>query len=380
MGTHAAVLWEITDEGQNLHRVLPSSDSAPMQCCGMWTADQKYYVFDAWKDLESGPPTAPASNLWAVRESQNLFLHKPEVFQLTTGPVHFFTHVLSPDGKSIFALSTGRHGELMRYDSAGKRFSTYLSGISAEGVNFSRDGEWVAYIKFPQGELWRSKADGSQPLQLTFRPLRVFEPHWSPDGKRIAFAGQKIGTRWQPYTVSADGSTPARAELEEGGDPTWSPDGNSLLVAPPDFPRGSGLRVLNLQTKEISIVPGSKDLGSPRWSPDGRFISAVPLKGDSMMLFDFKTQKWTEQVKMDAGWQAWSRDGKYVYFANEGPAPGIFQVSVLGNKLVKIADLKNFQIADPYGSWFSLTPKDEPLVLRDTGGGTEVYALDWDAP
>jgi Tol biopolymer transport system component len=45
----------------------------------------------------------------------------------------------------------------------------------------------------PQGELWRSKADCSEPLQLTFHPLIAWDPHWSPDGKRIAYAGLKPG-------------------------------------------------------------------------------------------------------------------------------------------------------------------------------------------
>jgi eukaryotic-like serine/threonine-protein kinase len=69
----------------------------------------------------------------------------------------------------------------------------FLSEFSAEGVNFSKDGAWIAYVKFPQGELWRSKADCSEPLQLTFHPLIAWDPHWSPDGKRIAYAGLKPG-------------------------------------------------------------------------------------------------------------------------------------------------------------------------------------------
>jgi hypothetical protein len=33
-------------------------------------------------------------------------------------------------------------------------------------VSFSRDGRWVAYVTYPEGELWRSKLDGSQKLKL----------------------------------------------------------------------------------------------------------------------------------------------------------------------------------------------------------------------
>ena len=60
-------------------------------------------------------------------------------------------------------------GELVRYDSASHQFTPYLSGMSAMGVNFSRDGKWVTYVAYPEGTLWRSKVDGSERLQLTSR-------------------------------------------------------------------------------------------------------------------------------------------------------------------------------------------------------------------
>ncbi len=382
MATHASALWEITAEGQNLHRVLPYSESAPMQCCGMWTADQRYYVFDAWKDLEAGPPTAPASNLWAMRETQHLLTRKTELFQLTSGPVHFFTHVLSADGKVIFALSTQRRGELSRYDAATKQFSPFLAGISADNISLSRDGAWVAYVKYPQGELWRSRADGSDPLQLGFHPLMAFGPHWSPDGKRIAFTAQSAGTKFRPYVVSADGSTKPKAQTSAGADPTWSPDGKLLLFENLESPQPT-MQLLDLQTRVVSTVPGSEAIQSPRWSPDGQHISAIKYvqgETDRLMLFDFKTQAWTQQGQTHAALQNWSGDGKYVYFLNDDDKPGIFRISVANNKLTKVMDLKDFRAADPDGGWFSLGPHDEPLLLRDTGGGTEVYALQWDAP
>jgi len=32
------------------------------------------------------------------------------------------------------------------------------------------------------------------------------------------------------------------------------------------------------------------------------------------------------------------------------------------------------------GTGMSLLPDDEPLLLHDVGGGTEIYALYWDSP
>jgi hypothetical protein len=97
-------------------------------------------------------------------------------------------------------------------------------------------------------------------------------------------------------------------------------------------------------------------------------------------LFDFKTKKWTEQSRLDTGWQSWSRDSRYVYFLAFNPnLEGVFRVSVSSNKLEKIVDLRDFRPAGTFGAWLSLTPEDDPLVLRDVGP-PEIYALSWDAP
>ncbi len=52
-------------------------------------------------------------------------------------------------------------GELGRYDLKSRQWVAYLSGISAEFIDFSRDGQWVAYVAFPECTLWRSRIDGS---------------------------------------------------------------------------------------------------------------------------------------------------------------------------------------------------------------------------
>jgi Tol biopolymer transport system component len=263
-------------------------------------------VFDTWKELEGGLPTAPASNRWATREERNLFHTKAEPFEVTAGPIHFFTHVLSPNGKVIFALSTQRRGELVRYDAKARRFSTYFSGISADGISFSHDGAWVAYVKYPQGELWRSRTDGSDHLQLSFHPPMAFGPRWSLYGKQIAFTAQSAGTKFQPYIVSADGSTAPKAEPAAGADPTWSPDGRSLLFENMESPDKPFVQICNLQSGAVSRVPGSEGIGSPRWSPDGKRISGIKYRateGDCLMLFALKRQEWNEQVQMSANSQ-----------------------------------------------------------------------------
>ena len=95
--------------------------------------------------------------------------------------------VPSPDGKNVFADGHLPRGELVVYDIKSHQFLPFLSGISAGELDFSPDGKWVVYVSYPDGSLWRSRADGSERLQLTFPPVTAWLPHWSPDGTQIAY-------------------------------------------------------------------------------------------------------------------------------------------------------------------------------------------------
>ena len=134
----------------------------------------------------------------------------PEPVQLTAGPVNFWHPLPSRDGTKIFAHGLEPRGEAARYDARSQQFVPYLGGISVEWPTFSKDGQWVAYTRYPQRDLWRSKVDGGQQLQLTFSPLEAFMPRWSPDGKRIAFFAATSGTtEWHIYVVPGDGEWPS---------------------------------------------------------------------------------------------------------------------------------------------------------------------------
>jgi hypothetical protein len=114
----------------------------------------------------------------------------------------------STDGKKVFVVGRTSRGELARYNSQSGRFEPFLGGISAEYVDFSHDGQWVAYVTFPDQVLWRSKVDGSERLQLTYPPSRPYVPRWSPDGKTIAFFDGRHTIDPKIYTVSSEGGSP----------------------------------------------------------------------------------------------------------------------------------------------------------------------------
>ena len=362
-------LWEITTEGKHLHPLLPGWHDPSSDAAGRWTADGKYFIFQA------------QGQIWALPDRVGLFgRYDGKPIRLTTSPLTLASPVQSRDGTKLFLVGRALHGMLSRYDRKIGQFVPLLSGLSAEMTSFSKDGQWIAYVTYPEGALWRSKLDGSERLRLTDPTVHVLNPHWSPDGKQIVFWGDRTGEPKKIYVVSANGGT--LDQLLPGDavpryEPYWSPDGNRVLLEE-SLPNGSRtLKLLDQRTHGVVPVPGSDGYTSPRWSPDGRYIVAMTRDARKMVLFDFETRKWSDLLAgIPVGFPNWSRNGQYVYFVRNFGNAAVLRIRISDRKLEQVADLKGFTPTGYWGAWLGLDPEDSPLMLRDVGT-QDVYSLDW---
>ena len=366
-------LWEIAADGKRPHPILSDFNDPPAECCGDWTHDGRFFIFQSTKNNRT--------NIFAIQEKAGLFGKMADgPIQLTAGPLNYYAPLPSADGNKVFVVGSQPRGELSRWDSKTQQFAPYLSGLSIEGLDFSSDGQWVTYVTFPEASLWRRRVDGSEPVQLTFPPMQVFLPRWAPDGKRIAFAATTPGRPQGIYLIPAEGgqSEQITADQYNEVDVGWSSEGDQLIFGMGSAPFESAIYLLNLNTQERSTLPGSQGLYSPRWSPDGHYIAAVTADGGSLRLFEVATQKWVELARLEIGYPNWSRDSKFIFFDAGGKQPALYRVRISDRKVEQLVNLTNIRRTGTF-AWTGLALDDSPVLLRDAGTD-EIYALDWQAP
>lgn len=260
------------------------------------------------------------------------------------------------------------------------QFVSYLWGVSGELVDFSRDGNWVLYVTYPERSLWRSRIDGSDKEQLTLRPMEAWNSRWSPDGERILTFLTGDGARPGVSVIPAQGGK-AQAASRGGGEmqPSWSPDGTSIMYS--DFPFFSehpakvGVPIRHLDSGRVDTLPGSEGLFGPQWSPDWEHAAAM-ANGQILMLYDFHSHKWS---RLAEGWGLlrWSADSRWVYYLRYGPSPAVLRVRVADRHVEEVASLRGIRLAGRLaGLDLSVTPQGDPIVTRDVGT-QEVYSMDW---
>jgi len=370
-------LWEAQPDGSHLRQLLAGWNNPTNECCGNWTSDGKYFVFQSTR--------FGVANLWAIREKAGVWQKiSREPVQLTVGQMSALAPLPSKDGTKVFFIGANPRGELMRYDPKTRQFAPYLSGLSAEGVTTSKDGERMAYVSFPEGILWQSKTDGSDRHELTFSPMQVGLPRWSPNGMQIAFSGREPGKPWRVYVVPTEGGNPEQVTSGEHDelDPSWSADGNSLVFGGRDVEartsKENAIRVVDLKTRQVTALPDSAGLFSPRWSPDGRYLLAMTGDYGKLLLYDFTSRKWEDLVKTPSSYPNWSHDGKCVYFNNAYvKSLPVYRVCLNDRRPEHVVDLADFgRLAEGrFGWWTGLGPDDSILGVRDISI-EEVYALE----
>ena len=368
-------LWEVSLDRGVAHPLFVGAPSG--DCCGQWTPDGRYFVF-----YRQG-------QIWAMAEPRRLaWRSHPRPVQITNGAIRFVEALPSKDSQRLFAVGVAPRGEVSRYDTRSGQFVPLLGGISADFATFSPNGQWIAYVTYPDGALWRSKADRTERLQLTQQAPSSYAalPRWSPDGSQLLYSAAVPGQITRIYRVPASGGQPQLllpGFNQVNSDANWSPDGRKVcfggLSGPARQPAGPNIHILDLETGAVTGVPGSDDFFSPRWSPDGRSIAALSLDSTHLALFRFETGRWEELAKGTFSFPCWSHDGRAVYCIRGSINRAVIRIRTADRTIDRLIDLKDMNLAGFYSVSLSLTPDDQPVMTRDSGS-MEIFTLDWRTP
>ncbi len=359
-------LAEAAADGSGFHEIMRGTKHDPVRCA-CWTPNGKYLF------------TRIREDIWLLPMNPGLFERLRTPIQLTNGPLYYLRPGPSRDGKHIFAIGMKRRGELVRYDISSKQFVPFVSGIPAIHASFSQDGQWVAYLSYPDLTLWRSRADGTERLQLTYPPMEVMYASISPDGKKVAFA-----THEELYVISMDGTSQREVTREKRNVPVpaWSPDGSSLVFDGDieqnheDERNSQQLKMIDLRGGKLSVIASSQGLGQAQWVSPETIIAGTEDQTRLLML-NLNSGKLTELVSgIIVDWAA-SPDRKYLYYTTGGADPKAMRIRLADHSTEEVANLKGLRRAlDPIlgETHMSVAPDGSPVFTRDIGT-QEIYAL-----
>ena len=216
--------------------------------------------------------------------------------------------------------------------------SNQICIINADGTGFRRlttdntkqhyypsvapDGKSVVYAAFREPNIYEiyevDIATGSV-KQLTDRLGNVNGPEISPDDKIIVFKLSTANSN-QLWLMDRDGSDQRRIPNVSGWDPTWSPDGKTILFA--SDMEGAielfSIRVDGGELKKIGDLPAMR--GRSDWSPDGQFIvtySGQPWNRDVyIMNADGSNAHMLSPTGGNSQGPSFSPDGQWVAFTS----------------------------------------------------------------
>ncbi len=189
---------------------------------------------------------------------------------------------VSGNGMLVFRSGGGATSrELAWMDRTGKRLGVLGKPGDFAGINVSPDEKTVAVRigSGSQADIWLEDMARSVLSRFTFRSGIGTSAVWSPDGSRLAFALQTLGTYSSDiYQKPAGGNGQEELLLHAGinGYPEdWSPDGKWILYRQTGQKTALDLWLLPLNgdRKPVPYLQTPFDEEFARFSPDGKWMA-----------------------------------------------------------------------------------------------------------
>lgn len=321
----------ILEDSEHHLRQIASGPDSSSRFSGVWSADGQHFVYEDRGDLYlMSMADMKPHNITQSPDVEEMFpTVSPDgervAFVFYTGswdegtasyyagvvdvPTHHTTIIdlsgiyerglsWSPDGK-LLAASDWVHPEssaqlqILKVDGQTVTPFITISGHNPGNPRWSPTHNWLVYAAYSrkivsesassityQGiqEIWFVDADTgvNRRLEEDFMTL----PVWSPNGEHIAYTVYKPNSATPQYqaVIVMDVQTGDKRQLTPAGHndshPTWSPDGESLVVvADPDWPYQPVVQVNVLTGERQPIVTLEDYVSGLSWSHNGRWLA-----------------------------------------------------------------------------------------------------------
>ena len=274
-------IWLVPADGSATPRRLSAegfSSNAPR-----WSPDGKTLAFLSARNADSASTESPKPQIYLLSMAGG-----GEGIALTKLKNSVQSYQWSPDGSRIVLVSSsGPSDAIAPADrKSDVRHYTHIR------YKFNDTG----WFDDKRRHLWVVNVPGGEAKQLTDgQDWNDTDPQWSPDGARIAFVSDRSGKAYDDsdntdiWTIPATGGPLTKISDHAFNDeaPRWSPDGKRILFAGQtarhQFPKlyitnSAGGSPSELAVKDLDLIPS--DLHWP--APGSAFFSA-DIKGESQI-------------------------------------------------------------------------------------------------
>ena len=197
-----------------------------------------------------------------------------------------------------------------------------LTSFQGQTVNphFSPDGRWIAFTGEYAGnfDVYIVPSDGGEPRRLTWHPSGDQVQGWSPDGRRVLFSSGRA--TWAPggtprfWTVPAEGGVEEPMALPRGYQGKISPDGSRIAY-----------RMNNSWDEERRNYRGGQN--RPIWIVD-------------LKTYDLVSPPWTDSKDTDPVWV----DDSVFFISDRDGVANIWEYQTKSKKLTQVTKFTDFDV------------------------------------
>ena len=230
-------------------------------------------------------------------------------------------------GLLVYQGAGNQNTQLAWIDRSGKPLSLAGSPGEYRWLNLSPDGGQVLLERFepqkPGNDIWSFDLLRETLTRVTSNPAAINYPHWSPDGKRVAF-GSNRGGFWAIWQKGMNGSDDKEELLfkEESAYiflEDWSRDGKFIIYRKVGGKTSNDLWLLPLfgdrQPKPYVATQFNEQWGNI--SPDGHWLAYQSTESGRNEIYVQSFPEPGRRVTISKGggqFPRWRRDGKELYY------------------------------------------------------------------